>query len=146
MGLLNKSNKTKVTLTLGDICTDIMIGITEIRRSSKRHPKLSEDELNRRVKDVGAIILWKKWDTNNAPILGLKHKDKIQIMGSVSGCDYVITIQVIYADGSITEYGVRLIFDRELISGMPLRYYQCGYMIDEKWVPKHVMDSFLKMP
>lgn len=61
MGLLNKSNKTKVALTLGDIYKDIMIGITEIRRSSKRHPKLPEDELNRRVKDVGAIILWEKW-------------------------------------------------------------------------------------
>ena len=143
MGLLNKSNKTKVALTLSDICTDIEVRII---RASNFHPKLSEDELNRRVKDVGAIILWKKWDTNNAPILGLKHKDKIQIMGGVSGCDYVITIQVIYAYGSITEYRIRPIFDRELISGMSLRYYQCGYLIDEKWIPKHVMDSFLKIP
>ena len=144
MGLLNKSNKTKVALTLGDICTDIMVGITEIRRSGECHPKLPEDDLNRRVKDTGANILWKKWDINNVPILGLKHKDKIQIMGSVSGCDYVITIQVIYVDGSITEYGIRLIFDRELISGISIRYYQCGYMIQGEWVLENILDSFLK--
>lgn len=69
MGLLNKSNKTKVVLTLGDICTDIEV---KIIRASNFHPKLSEGELNRRVKDVGAIILWKKWDTNNAPYPGIE--------------------------------------------------------------------------
>lgn len=132
--------------TLGDICADIMIGITQMGRSCKYHPKLSEDELNKKVRDMEANILWEKWDDTNVPTLGLMHKDKIYVSGSVSGCDYVITIQVIYADGSITEYGVRLIFDRELISGISLRYYQCGYMIGEKWVPEYVMDTFLKMP
>lgn len=134
-----------MALTLGDICTDIMIGITQMGRSCKCHPKLSEDELNKRVRDMEANILWEKWDDTNVPTLGLMHKDKIYVSGSISGNDYILRIQVIYADGSITEYVIHIIFDRELISGISLRYHQHGYMIGEKWIPKHVMDSFLKM-
>ena len=143
MGLLNKSNKTKVTLTLGDICTDINV---KIIRASNSHPKLSEDELVKRAGNLKADILWEEWDDTNVPTLGLMRKDKMLITGSIIGNNYTLIIQVIYADGSITEYRIRPIFDRELISGMSLRYHQWGYLIDEKWIPKHVMDSFLKMP
>jgi len=143
MGLLNKSNKTKVVLTLGDICTVINVRII---RASNSHPKLSEDELVKRAGNLKADILWKKWDGTNVPTLGLMRKDKMLITGSIIGNNYTLIIQVIYADGSITEYRIRPIFDRELISGMSLRYHQWGYLIDEKWIPKHVMDSFLKMP
>ena len=64
MGLLNKSNKTKVALTLGDICTDIEV---KIIRASNSHPKLSEDELVKRAGNLKANILWEKWDDTNVP-------------------------------------------------------------------------------
>ena len=139
MSLLNKSNKTKVHHTIRDICENINVNILGDAQDTPT-------ELIRMVAGLDASILWEEWDDTNVPTLGLMRKDKMLITGSIIGNNYTLIIQVIYTDGSITEYRIRPIFDRELISGMSLRYHQWGYLIDEKWIPKHVMDSFLKMP
>lgn len=145
MGLLNKSNKTKTILTIGDISKKVRIGIvgTEEWNMTPKQ-KASCDLLIDRVKNLETYVLWEEWTIDNVPTLGLKYENKLNVIGRTYRKQYIFFIRTTNPDGSTTTYKVSISFARRKIEDMQLREYQRGYIKNGKWYSELISGSFKK--
>lgn len=60
MGLLNKSNKTKITLTMGDVSDNIRTNIIQTNITSEQMDFCKE--LSNKVAKLDVGVLYEKWD------------------------------------------------------------------------------------
>lgn len=145
MGLLNKSNKTKTILTIGDISKKVSIGIvgTEEWNMTPKQ-KASCDLLIDRVKNLETYVLWEEWTIDNVPTLGLKYENKLTVIGHTYRKQYIFFICTTNPDGSTTTYKVSISFNRRKIEDMQLREYQQGHIKNGKWYSEIVSGNFKK--
>lgn len=145
MGLLNKSNKTKTILTIGDISKKVSIGIvgTEEWNMTPKQ-KAFCDLLIDRVKNLETYVLWEEWTIDNVPTLGLKYENKLTVIGHTYRKQYIFFISTANPDGSTTTYKVSISFDRRKIEDMQLREYQQGHIKNGKWYSEIVSGNFKK--
>ena len=145
MGLLNKSNKTKTILTIGDISKKVSIGIvgTEEWNMTPKQ-KAFCDLLSDRVKNLETYVLWEEWTIDNVPTLGLKYENKLNVIGHTYRKQYIFFISTANPDGSTTTYKVSISFDHKKIEDMQLREYQQGHIKNGKWYSEIVSGNFKK--
>lgn len=145
MGLLNKSNKTKTILTIGDISKKVSIGIvgTEEWNMTPKQ-KAFCDLLIDRVKNLETCVLWEEWTIDNVPTLGLKYENKLGVIGHTYRKQYIFFISTANPDGSTTTYKVSISFDHKKIDDMQLREYQQGHIKNGKWYSEIVSGNFKK--
>lgn len=145
MGLLNKSNKTKTILTIGDISKKVSIGIvgTEEWNMTPKQ-KASCDLLIDRVKNLETYVLWEEWTIDNVPTLGLKYENKLTVIGHTYRKQYIFFICTTNPDGSTATYKVSISFNRRKIVDMQLREYQQGHIKNGKWYSEIVSGNFKK--
>lgn len=145
MGLLNKSNKTKTILTIGDISKKVSIGIvgTEEWNMTPKQ-KAYCDLLIDRVKNLETYVLWEEWTIDNVPTLGLKYENKLTVIGHTYRKQYIFFICTTNPDGSTTTYKVSISFNRRKIDDMQLREYQQGHIKNGKWYSEIVSGNFKK--
>lgn len=145
MGLLNKSNKTKTILTIGDISKKVSIGIvgTEEWNMTPKQ-KAYCDLLIDRVKNLETYVLWEEWTIDNVPTLGLKYENKLDVIGHTYRKQYIFFISTANPDGSTTTYKVSISFDRRKIEDIQLREYQQGHIKNGKWYSEIVSGNFKK--
>lgn len=140
MGLLNKSNKTKVALTLGDVSDNIRTDIIQPNITSEQRDFCKE--LCNKVAKLDVDVLYEKWDENTVPALGLRYDKELYVIGGTSRGRYMLEYQIVHQDDSYTTYTIIICFDKEMIKGIPMRTYQRMHTDGIKWVVDKVPDIF----
>lgn len=142
MGLLNKSNKTKITLTIGDVSDNIETyvfgGSPDITPEQRDFCK----ELSNKVAKLDVDVLYKKWDENTVPVLGLRYDKELYVIGGTSRKRYILEYQIVHQDDSYTTYTNIICFDKEMIEDIPIRKFQRMHTDGIKWVVDKVPNIF----
>ena len=142
MGLLNKSNKTKITLTIGEVSDDIetyvFCGSPDITPKQRDFCK----ELNNKIAKLDVDVLYKKWDENTVPALGLRYDKELYVTGGTSRGRYILEYQIVHQDDSYTTYTIIICFDEEMIEDIPIRKFQRMHTNGIKWVVDKVPNIF----
>lgn len=145
MGLLNKSDKTKILRFIDDISKDIKIRIADV------HPwnMTSEQEaLCRKLATLASglevSVMYEEWTIDNVPTLGLKYENKLTVIGRTYRKQYIFFIRTDNPDGFTTTYKVSISFALGKIEDMQLREYQQGYIKNGKWYSEIVSGNFKK--
>ena len=97
MGLLNKSNKTKITLTIGDVSDNIRTNIIQPNITSEQMDFCKE--LSNKVANLDVDVLYEKWDENTVPSLGLGYDKELYVTGGTSRGRYMLAHQIVHTDG-----------------------------------------------
>lgn len=142
MGLLNKSNKTKITLTIGEVSDDIetyvFCGSPDITPKQRDFCK----ELNNKIAKLDVDVLYEKWDENTVPALGLRYDKELYVTGGTSRMRYILEHQIVHQDDSYTTYTTIICFDEEMIEDIPIRKFQRMHTDGIKWVVDKVPNIF----
>lgn len=142
MGLLNKSNKTKITLTIGDVSdnieTYVFCGSPDITPKQRDFCK----ELCNKVAKLDVNVLYEKWDENTVPALGLRYDKELYVTGGTSRGRYILEYQIVHQDDSYTTYTTIICFDEEMIEDIPIRKFQRMHTDGIKWVVDKVPNIF----
>lgn len=145
MGLLNKSDKTKILRFIDDISKNIKIRMADV------HPwnMTSEQEalcrkLATLTSGLEVSVMYEEWTIDTVPTLGLKYENKLTVIGHTYRKQYIFFICTANPDGSTTTYKVSISFNRRKIDDMQLREYQQGYIKNGKWYSEIVSGNFKK--
>lgn len=142
MGLLNKSNKTKITLTIGEVSDNIETyvfgGSPDITPEQRDFCK----ELSNKVANLDVDVLYEKWDENTVPTLGLRCDKELYVTGGASRGRYILEYQIVHQDDSYTTYTTIICFDEEMIEDIPIRKFQRMHTDGIKWVVDKVPNIF----
>lgn len=140
MGLLNKSNKTKITLTIGEVSDNIRTDIIQPNITSEQMDFCKE--LSNKVAKLDVDVLYEKWDENTVPSLGLGYDKELYVTGGTSRGRYMLEYQIVHQDDSYTTYTIIICFDKEMIKGIPMRTYQRMHTDGIKWIDDGVPNIF----
>jgi hypothetical protein len=140
MGLLNKSNKTKITLTIGEVSDNIRTNIIQPNITSEQMDFCKE--LSNKVANLDVDMLYEKWDENIAPSLGLGYDKELYVTGGTSRGRYMLAHQIVHKNGSVTTYITIICFDKEMIKDIPIRTYQRMHTDGIKWIDDGVPNIF----
>lgn len=142
MGLLNKSNKTKITLTIGEVSdnieTYVFCGSPDITPEQRDFCK----ELRNKIAKLDVNVLHEKWDENTVPALGLRYDKELYVTGGTSRGRYILEHQIVHQDDSYTTYTIIICFDEEMIEDIPIRKFQRMHTDGIKWVVDKVPNIF----
>ena len=140
MGLLNKSNKTKTILAMGDVSDNIRTDIIQPNITSEQMDFCKE--LSNKVAKLDVDVLYEKWDENIVPSLGLGYDKELYVTGGTSRGRYMMEHQIVHKNGSATTYITTICFDKEMIKGIPMRTYQRMHTDGIKWIDDGVPNIF----
>ena len=142
MGLLNKSNKTKITLTIGEVSDNIETYV--FGRSPDITPEQRDfcKELSNKVAKLDVDVLYEKWDENTVPALGLRYDKELYVTGGTSRKRYILEHQIVHQDDSCTTYTTIICFDEEMIEYIIARKFQRMHTDGIKWVVDKVPNIF----
>ena len=145
MGLLNKSNKTKTILTIGDISKKIEIRIVGKRESNMTpDQKAFHDELLSRVRSVGADLLHNKWTTDTVPTMSLEYTKELMVTGEAVQDQYIFFFHA-YSSNSSISYKIYITLDAEKMNGISPRVLQGGFIRNGKWECSICIDDYKNM-
>lgn len=142
MGLLNKSNKTKITLTIGEVSDNIE---TYVFCSSPDITSEQRDfckELCNKVAKLDVDVLYEKWDENTVHSLGLGYDKELYVTGGTSRGRYMLEYQIVHQDDSYTTHTIIICFDEEMMEDIPIRKFQRMHTDGIKWIDDGVPNIF----
>lgn len=140
MGLLNKSNKTKITLTIGEVSDNIRTDIIQTNITSEQMDFCKE--LSNKVAKLDVDMLYEKWDENIVPSLGLGYDKELYVTGGTSRKRYILEHQIVHQDDSCTTYTTIICFNEEMIEDIIARTYQRMHTDGIKWIDDGVPNIF----
>ena len=142
MGLLNKSNKTKITLTMGDVSDTIRTDILDHPSNITSEQMDFCKELSNKVAKLDVALLYEKWDENIVPSLGLRCDKELYVTGGISRKRYILEHQIVHQDDSYTTYTTIICFNEEMIEDIIAKKFQRMHTDGIKWVVDKVPNIF----
>lgn len=143
MGLLNKSDKTKILRFIDDISKNIKIRIADV------HPwnMTSEQEaLCRKLATLASglevSVMYEEWTIDTVPALGLRYDKELYVTGGTSRMRCILEHQIVHQDDSYTTYTAIICFNEEMIEDIPIRKFQRMHTDGIKWVVDKVPNIF----
>ena len=145
MGLLNKSDKTKILRSIDDISKNIKIRIADV------HPwnMTSEQEalcrkLATLVSDLEVSVMYEEWTIDTVPTLGLEYTKELLVIGRAVQDQYIFFFRAIGSNNHSTSYKISITLDIEKMNGINPRVLQGGFIRNGKWECDAISGTFKK--
>lgn len=143
MGLLNKSDKTKILRFIDDISKNIKIRIADVHPGNMTSEQRDFcKELCNKVAKLDVDVLYEKWDENTVPALGLRYDKELYVTGGTSRGRYMLEYQIVHQDDSYTTHTIIICFDEEMMEDIPIRKFQRMHTDGIKWIDGGVPNIF----